>query len=80
MLTTKQIGKQISKCTNSVGFSLFFAHAYDVIKVRPIVENHFKSHNIECLGVGGYQDLFRNKLDEDIMRFHSETASAKKLN
>ena len=59
-------------------FFSFFAHAYHVIKVRPIVENHFKSHNIECLGVGGYQDLFRNKLDEDIMRFHSETASAKK--
>lgn len=49
-----------------------FTYSYDILKIKPIITNFFKSHTIVDLGVGGYQDLYRNKLSEDINKIENE--------
>lgn len=49
-------------------FMKYFSHAYDFIKLRPIIENIGGKHHISDLGVGGYADLYRDKIEEDLGR------------
>lgn len=54
----------------------YFSHSYDIIKLRPLL---FAKQNsgLTDLGVGGYRDLYRDKLQEDIKRQSIQRASNK---
>lgn len=44
----------------------YVSHVYDAIKLRPLIKSLFTKITISDLGIGGYQDLYRDKLQEDI--------------
>lgn len=61
-------------------FTKYFSHSYDIIKLRPIFEHIYKSHDITNLGVGGYQRLYRDKLYEDIKRMEQSSLKNRTVN
>jgi hypothetical protein len=44
----------------------YFSHVYDAIKIRPLLLANLKHQTIDNLGIGGYHDLYREKLKADI--------------
>lgn len=44
----------------------YISHVYDAIKVKPLIKSLFTKVTISDLGIGGYQDLYLDKLQENI--------------
>lgn len=52
----------------------YFGHIYDIIKIRPLIAGNFGNTDITKLGIGGYADLYRDKLYEDIEKSKSHVS------
>lgn len=63
--TVEDIFNNIKNMTFERNVSYLY-HTYDIVKIRPLVCSYFKESNISDLGIGGYADLYRNKLEEDL--------------
>lgn len=50
----------------------YISHIYDFIKIRPLIIGNIKGGDITQLGIGGYSNLYRDKLTEDLKNRSSQ--------